>query len=497
VLAGWPPEAWAPEDLLNRTDAFTASEDALDEIFRARLTAAVGAAPARLLLVGDRAMEIPAGIDPASVPDLVADAIRRVGTPPFFLGLAAPVIQGTVRLKAGATDARSAPGIASGSGAFGSVRPQPDRDSDRKLDHPSLRYLVHLNAPGWNVIGATAPWHPGVAEGHNDHVAWSAAPSAADTQDVYVEKLNPANPRQVEDNGRWLDIDARKDFIAVRGRRMPVDYQRETTRHGVIVASDLARHLAFTVRWSGSEPGAAAELAAPALDRASSSAEFRAALARWKMPARRFTFAVADGRRESQIAALVPLRRGWNGAFPVPGWTGTYEWSGWMMPGPAPAAPPKAAAAPIILASARRHPDRADALLQRLAAAASAPDSPTAQRAAIVDALAEALRERTLPADEPVLFAHPLGITAAARGRFNIAAPARTGAAVDPFAIAADAADWDRSTAISAPGQSGWADSANFADLAKLWSQGKSFPLAFSESAVQAHAAATLTLTPK
>ncbi len=122
------------------------------------------------------------------------------------------------------------------------------------------------------MIGATAPWRPGVAEGHNDRIGWTLAPLATDTQDVYVEKLNPANPHQVEDQGRWVDIDVRKDFIAVRGRKTPVDFTTETTRHGVIVASDLERHLAFAIRWSGSEPGAAAELAAPALDRAASSA---------------------------------------------------------------------------------------------------------------------------------------------------------------------------------------------------------------------------------
>ena len=36
VLAGWTPEFWKPEDLLNRTDAFLAGGDALDELFRAR-----------------------------------------------------------------------------------------------------------------------------------------------------------------------------------------------------------------------------------------------------------------------------------------------------------------------------------------------------------------------------------------------------------------------------------------------------------------------------
>ena len=33
VLAGWKPEPWSPEDLLNRTDAFVASGGALEESF--------------------------------------------------------------------------------------------------------------------------------------------------------------------------------------------------------------------------------------------------------------------------------------------------------------------------------------------------------------------------------------------------------------------------------------------------------------------------------
>ena len=389
VLAGWKPEAWAPEDLLSRTDAFTGSGDALDEV-RAR-----------------------------DLPDVIAEAIRRVGTRPFFLGLAAPVTDGAVRRKADTT------------GAGGRVRLQPDHDPARTLDHPSSRYVVHLNAPGWNAIGSTAPWHPGVAEGHNDRIAWSAQPIDVDTQDVYVEKVNPANPHQVEDGGRWVEIVARQDWIAVRGRKTPVDFTTETTRRGVIVASDLERHLAFAIRWSGSEPGGAAELAAPALDRAASSAEFRSALARWKMPARRMSYIDADGGRGSAVAALVPVRR-------------ANEWIGW---------------APAREIGAR-------------AAHAQPPPAP----------------------GTAVLFAHPLAVTDAARRRFNVSVPA--GADGERFAVRSDPVDWDRSTAINAPGQSGWADSPNFADQAALWSDGKAFPLAFSEQAVQAHAAGTLTLIP-
>ena len=476
VLAGWKPELWSPEDLLDRTEAFTASGDALDEVFRARLIAAVGLERARLLLQGDRALSIPAGLDVAVVPDLVGEMIRRVGPPPFFLGLAGPVTNGT-------------------------VRPQPDRDPVRKLDHPSLRYFVHLNAPGWNVIGTTAPWRPGVAIGHNDHVGWTAAPYVADSQDIYVEKLNPANPRQVDEAGRWVDIDVQTGRIAVRGRKTPVDFTTETTRHGIIVASDLDRHLAFALRWAGSEPGAAAELAAPALDRATSSSEFLSALARWKMPGRRITWVDREGARGSTVAAVAPVRHGWNGALPAPGWTGSTEWAGWASPldsrADASVGDSKARAAQIMLEAMRLHPDRADALLQKLSALSSSRDSLTAQRGVLVDLLAEALRERALPSGASVLFAHPLAVSPPARSRFNLVAQTPAGGTGDPFAIVFDPREWDRSTAVDAPGQSGSPESSHFADLAALWSQGKTFTLAFTEAAVQAHAKETLTLTPK
>jgi penicillin amidase len=476
VLAGWKPELWSADDLLNRTEAFVESGDALDEVFRARLIATVGLARARLLLAEDRPLTVVPGVDPAVIPALVAEMLRRVGTPPFFLGLAAPVTEGTVRASSGK---------------------QPDGDPTRTLANPSPRYLVHLNAPGWNAIGATAPWRPGVAEGHNGHLGWTMAPLAVDSQDVYVEKLNPVNPQQVEDGGHWVDIDSRKGFIAVRGRKVPVDFTTETTRHGVIVASDLERHLAFAVRWTGSEPGAAAELAAPVVDRAAGSAEFRGARTQWKMPARALSL-VEAGATVSSAVFFIPVRRGWSGTLPVAAWTGENEWKDWSIAGPVPTAPStKGKATQILLDALRAHPDRADALLQKLASSSSSRESLTLQRAAIVAALAEALREREVPADVSVLFAHPLAVTDAARRRFNVIARAPANASSDQFGIAFDPADWDRSTAFAAPGQSGSPDSSHFADLAKLWSEGKSIPLAFTEAAVQSHADVTLVLNPK
>ena len=479
VLAGWTPELWAPEDLLNRTDAFVASGDALDEIFRARLVAAVGARGADALAPGVRATRVPSGLDVTAISPVVGDAIRRAGTPPFFVGLAAPVTTNERR-----------------------VRPAAEKP-DATYASPSSRYLVHLNAPGWNVIGATAPWLPGVAVGHNDRVAWDAAPFDADTQDVFVEKLNPANPHQVSDHGRWVDTAIVREPIVIRANPKPFVFETEYTRHGVIVASDRTRHLAFAVRWSGTEPGAAGELAALAIDRAASLAEFTAALARWKMPARRFTYSGTDGDASSHVAALIPVRRGWNGALPAPAWTGANEWVGWQSTATLQGSSDSTESrrAPDTLARwAGAHPDRADALLAKLTASASTRDAATRQRALIADALADAIRDAEERAAATV-FAHPLGITDAARRRFNIGplTPARGGVrSPERLAlhhIVSDVVDWDRSTAMNAPGQSGSPGSPHFSDLAARWAAGEFVTLPFTESAVHAATASTLTLT--
>ncbi len=67
-------------------------------------------------------------------------------------------------------------------------------DPHREVVNPALRYVVHLNAPGWNVIGATEPGLPGISIGHNDRLAWGFTILGMDQQDLYVEETDPNNP---------------------------------------------------------------------------------------------------------------------------------------------------------------------------------------------------------------------------------------------------------------------------------------------------------------
>jgi penicillin amidase len=124
-------------------------------------------------------------------------------------------------------------------------------------------------------------------------------------------------------------MEIQKDRVRVKGRSEPVEIELQYTRHGPVVAVAPDKHIAFALRWAGSEPGSAAYLGGLGIDRAQNWAEFRDGLKRWKIPGENFVYADVDGNIGYQAAALTPIRQNWPGLLPVPGWTGEYEWSGW------------------------------------------------------------------------------------------------------------------------------------------------------------------------
>ncbi|MGE0451446.1 MAG: penicillin acylase family protein [Vicinamibacterales bacterium] len=349
VSAGWLPELWVPEDLLNRTDAFVASVDAQGDLLRARLGAAVGVARAAALLPsadGEPAVA-PAGIDLGAITPILPELLRRVGPPAVFSALAAPVtreprVRRTVtdaarsRIDGDSNAANDRPPAANawvvGPPRTSSGRPILAVDAQHTFDLPAFRYLVHLEAPGFRAAGATAPWMPGIAVGHNERIAWGMAGWPVDTQDVFVERVNPEDAHQVEYRGRWVDMTVDLERVHVKGRDEPFEYERLYTRHGAVIGLDRDRHLAYTVRWSGMEPGGASELAALGIDRALSWREFSEAADRWRMPAVRFVYADVDGHVGLREAARVPVRLRATGLLPAAGWTGADDWRGFADP---------------------------------------------------------------------------------------------------------------------------------------------------------------------
>ena len=201
-------------------------------------------------------------------------------------------------------------------------------DPHRSLLLPSLRYWVHLVAPGWDVIGAGEPALPGVSVGHNEHGAWGFTIFPIDQEDLYVYETDPADPSRYRYRGGWEAMRTIRETIAVKGAA-PVAVDLKFTRHGPVVAEDRAHHRAYAIRAAWLEPGGAPYLASLRIDQAASWAEFREACRSFHVPSENMVWADRDGHIGWQAVGLAPRRKGWNGLLPVPG-DGRYEWDGFL-----------------------------------------------------------------------------------------------------------------------------------------------------------------------
>ena len=206
--------------------------------------------------------------------------------------------------------------------------PMMMNDPHRVQEAPSLRYWVHLVAPGWNVIGGGEPALPGVSIGHNDFGAWGLTIFGTDSEDLYVYDTNPANPSEYKYNGNWERMTVIKDTIPVKGQA-PAAVELKYTRHGPVIFEDAAHHKAYAVRAAWLETGAAPYLASLRMDQAHSWQEFEDACTYSRMPSENMVWADRDGNIGYQAVGITPQRRNWSGLVPVPG-DGRYEWDGYL-----------------------------------------------------------------------------------------------------------------------------------------------------------------------
>jgi len=209
-------------------------------------------------------------------------------------------------------------------------KPLLANDPHLPLQMPSIWYEVHLNGGGANVIGASIPGIPGVIIGHNDRIAWGVTNTMTDGDDLFVERINPDDPRQYAYGGKWVDGDIVREEIRVRGRREPVVEEVLVTRHGPIIGPSIpGERRALALRTVVAEPGQHAQ-SVLLLNSAGNWEEFREALRQWPAPAQNFVYADVEGNIGYQMAGLVPLRAKGQGLVPSPGWTGEYEWKGFV-----------------------------------------------------------------------------------------------------------------------------------------------------------------------
>ncbi|MCJ2122685.1 penicillin acylase family protein [Methylobacterium sp. J-077] len=347
------PARWLPEDVV-RIRSHGLVRNVLSEVARARVLAraetreaGLAADDLRKRLSPPHDPVIPDGLDASDWPDDLLDDFRLATAPVGFT----PERMAATREEAWdwtKVDAHGAvtrgnraiptePVEGSNNWVVGPARTQTGRpilasDPHRIYLQPSLRYVVHLTAPGLDVIGAGEPALPGIAIGHNGQAAFSLTIAPMDQEDLFVCEADSADPDRFRYGDGWEPIERVLENIPVRGgpdETVVLGF----TRHGPVIREAAGRAFALRTVWS--EPGAAAYLGSLAYLGATSPEAFGQALRHWAAPSVNQLYADVTGRIAWFMAGKAPLRLAHDGLLPVPG-DGCYDWAGFHEPGALP-----------------------------------------------------------------------------------------------------------------------------------------------------------------
>jgi penicillin amidase len=321
TLAGFKPGRWRPEDVTGRMAGLIMVRNFQQEVARAELIDAVGFDKAASLLPTTPPLEwsLPQDLD---VRGMNRDIVSIYKNATEKIRLAARAGDGD------GFDEGSNNWVVSGARTE-SRMPILANDPHRPIQLPSLRYLVHLHAPGWNVIGAGEPALPGVAIGHNESIAWGITIVGTDQADLFVEEIKSDEPTRYRDGDDWREMEIVHETVNVKGAK-PVDLELRYTRHGPVIYEDAGRHRAFALKWVGSEPGSAGYLGSLWLNRSKNWDDYRRAVTGWKVPSANLVYADKDGNIGWTATALTPQRRNGFGLVPVPGASKEYDWAGYL-----------------------------------------------------------------------------------------------------------------------------------------------------------------------
>jgi penicillin G amidase len=351
--AGYTPEPWEPLHSLAwaKVMAWDLGSNMDSEIMRARLLQTLTPEQVDQILP-----PYPAGA-PVIVPEMSGTA--RDKTAPWaaelYSGPAAAALETAARRSAELSALLGPRGDGIGSNSWviaGSLTntgaPYLANDPHLGVQMPSIWYEVGMHCTPktsdcpYEVTGYSFAGAPGVIIGHNNRIAWGFTNVGPDVQDLYIEKINPQNPNQYEFQGQWRDMTLVTEILNAPGQE-PQELVVRYTHHGPIISGtygpledfeqkvgiSLPEGYAISLSWTALEPNTIFT-GIWQFNRAQNWEEFRSAASFFAVPPQNLVYADVDGNIGYQMPGLIPIRAQGDGTLPVPGWTGEFEWTGYV-----------------------------------------------------------------------------------------------------------------------------------------------------------------------
>lgn len=207
-------------------------------------------------------------------------------------------------------------------------------EPDLSLNLPSIWYVMHLNAPSMNVMGATLPGGPGVIIGFNDSIAWGNTNAKRDLVDWYAIQFKDEEREEYLYNSNWVPTKKVIEEIKVRGsedfydtiiytHHGPVVYDRNFTSSRTTEVSNLS------MRWTAHD--ASKEIKALYLgNKAVNYDQFVEAFSYFSGPPQNYSFASVNGDIALWINGKFPVKWEEQGKFLMDGSNTDHEWSTFM-----------------------------------------------------------------------------------------------------------------------------------------------------------------------
>ena len=339
---GLVPRPWEVADLVTLVHFihYTHATNFKAEVVAQKLVDKLGA---------DRAREIfPLTLNPDTAPAQAAATAGAGGTAAATVGpLGVNWAQLTV-----APETLGPQGLGSNNWAVGPSRSASGRAmvaNDPHLDNrilPGTWHPVGLFAPGIQAVGAALPGMPGILVGRTKHMAFGVTNAYGDVQDLYVETVDPADPKRYLDGGASQPFTEVTETIRVKDQAAPGGFREHPlklrfTKRGPVISDHPGLgpqgNQLLVLRSTDAEV-LAPQIGIEGLLTASDAAAFDRELQKIDLMMFNFVFADDQGAIGHRATGAVPVRAGADGGVPRrPPVDGSDDWTGFIpkdrMPG--------------------------------------------------------------------------------------------------------------------------------------------------------------------
>jgi penicillin amidase len=370
--SAYQPEPWTPADSVAwlKALAWDLRGNMEDEIYRSVMSASVGVSETEKLFPPYPYAQHRPIVEGGAVVNGVFDANATAASGGAAAGVPAGAVSALLSTQVAAHSldqwlGKVGPDIGSNSWVVSgdktpSGKPLLANDPHLAAMMPSIWYQTGLHcrvvAPecNYDVAGWSMSGLPGVFIGHNAKIAWGFTNLGPDVTDLVLEKTDGDTYLL---DGKQVAMTTRPEIIKVAGGDPVTIVVRETVDGPVIsdvadidtytavgkdapvpapgsaaardAAPPRADGYAVSLRWTALTPQPTFD-AFDILNTASDWTEFRSMASKLSVPAQNLVYADVDGNIGYQAPGRIPIREGYDGKWPVPGWDSRYQWKGYI-----------------------------------------------------------------------------------------------------------------------------------------------------------------------